>query len=472
MLSDKEYVWVKDEDEAYLPAIVISREGDAVDVELVDPDRTLIQVSSKQILSACPDTISRALELNDLVSLPDLAEAGILHVTRERFYGNQIYTLVGTMLIAINPFQDLDLYSRQQVEKYKRRGEEDTLPPHVFDIARDAYNQLSSSKKDQSIVISGESGAGKTEATKQCLQFLAEITGSESNIEQRILSANPILEAFGNAKTVRNNNSSRFGKYLSLFFKLGENSKLTIVGAQTTNYLLEKVRVVKQAPNERNYHIFFQLLRGASEDQAQELGITHDPKDFAYLNKVLDFEIKGVSDAEDFVELESAFRRLEFTENEISFVISTVAAILHLGNLRFQDTGDRSSKVADLSKASLNFASSLLKVSADGIARSLTSQVFSIPGKKTTSISSITLSSAEASEKRDAMAKFLYGELFDWLVDRMNRSVLGPGKAIPPGSSSVGVLDIFGFEAFELNSFEQLCINFTNEKVRTSFIMT
>lgn len=279
----------------------------------------------------------------------------------------------------------------------------------------------------------GESGAGKTEATKQCLQYLAECAGSETCVEQKILLANPILEAFGNAKTIRNNNSSRFGKYIEVFF----DKKYKICGARNSNYLLEKVRVVKQALGERNYHIFFQLCLGASVQHRREFGLGH-PSEFRYLSQSGCLEITGVNDAEQFTALEKAMRVLEISEKESHEIFQTIAAILHLGNLEFIDIGDRMCELKQ--SESLMYTAKLLQVTEGELKNALTTTVLKIRGRDNTAVS---LSALEASNNRDALSKFIYDRQFDWLVSRINSSVatcIQKSKLL-----SVGVLDIFGF---------------------------
>lgn len=396
---------------------------------------------------------------SDLVMLDVMNKPLILYNLRERFARNDIYTSIGTILISINPYKRLPLYTPAVMEEYIRRGNR-KLPPHVFSIADDAFKTLLETRVGQSIVISGESGAGKTECTKQALQYLAEIAGaSTSNVEQRILSANPILEAFGNAKTVRNNNSSRFGKYVEIYF----DARAQICGATNTNYLLEKIRVVNQASGERNYHAFYQLLRGANATQLKTLRLTSSPSDYYYLSQSGCDTVDDVDDAREHADVDKSMRELGWSAQEINDVYAILAGLLHLGNVHFDATGDRSCAVSLGSAAALANACSLLQLSASAFEKAVTSRVLRVSGQADIDV---PLGVEEACAARDALAKFIYERMFDWLVVRINTSI-GKGSGAQP--STISILDIFGFEIFERNLFEQLCINFTNEKLQQFF---
>ncbi|CEP02434.1 hypothetical protein PBRA_009018, partial [Plasmodiophora brassicae] len=428
LVDGETYWWVPDDVEAFAPGrLVRTAYNGSRDFEL--PNGRTVTVGKGVDLHPV-NTNAFSQNYDDLVMLQEANEPMIVHCLGKRFRDDQIYTNVGTILIAVNPYRDLGLYSPMKIEQYKNRGRQE-LPPHVFVVADQAYRGLLESGRDQSVIISGESGAGKTEATKQCLQYLAECAGSNNDVEQRILLANPILEAFGNAKTVRNSNSSRFGKYIEVFF--GTSSR--IVGSSNTNYLLEKSRVVSQNAGERNYHVFFQLCRGASPAQADLFGL-RDPSTFAYLNQVQDTYVDKIDDAADFAAVEGAMQLLGFTDEEATSVFGVVAAVLHLGDLQFEST----------------------------LVAAFTTRLMRIRGQDTTTV---TLSRDQAGNMRHAAAKFLYARLFDWLVARINRSVAPADRAAV--RSSIGVLDIFGFEVFATNSFEQLCINYTNEKLQQHF---
>jgi len=395
---------------------------------------------------------------NDLVLLDVMSRPLILYNLRERFKNNEIYTNVGNILISLNPYKWLPLYTPEKLSEYINKGNR-KMPPHVFLIADDAYAMLRDTQQGQSIVISGESGAGKTECTKQCLQYIAEIAGSSSNVEQRILLANPILEAFGNAKTLRNNNSSRFGKYVEVFF----DSRYTICGAANTNYLLEKSRVIFQSPGERNYHIFYQLVKGL-DSQSKKKYRLKSVTDYHYLNQSGCVDIDGVSDEEEFEEVSKALDSLGFTKPEIDQLFTVCAGVLAIGNITFQSTGDRKCVIKD--KSSLSDAAYLLQVNEKKMEEVLTTRKMIVPGQAPITVG---LSDSEAKASRDALAKFIYEKQFDWLVQRINQSIGTGGSAAGGKKLSIGILDIFGFEIFKQNSFEQLCINFTNEKLQQFF---
>jgi hypothetical protein len=295
------------------------------------------------------------------------------------------------------------------------------------------------------------------------LQYLADSAGSANNVEQRILLANPILEAFGNAKTVRNNNSSRFGKYIEIQF----DQKYQIAGAQNINYLLEKVRVVSIAPNERNYHIFYQLILGADANQRKAFGLDkNNPLDYGFLSASENYQIPGVDDVSDFNDVQQSFQNLNVDEKEMSNIFQITSTVLHLGNIKFEDTGDRQCKVT--TKNSLTWAAKLLQVSEAVLEKSMTSKTFRTQ-RKGSEPKQITLSAKEAGGSRDALAKHLYAKLFDWLVQRINGAIAESSTKVKGEVHSIGVLDIFGFEIFQVNSFEQLCINYTNEKLQQHF---
>ncbi|XXQ37770.1 Myosin head (motor domain) [Plasmodiophora brassicae] len=455
LVDGETYWWVPDDVEAFAPGrLVRTAYNGSRDFEL--PNGRTVTVGKGVDLHPV-NTNAFSQNYDDLVMLQEANEPMIVHCLGKRFRDDQIYTNVGTILIAVNPYRDLGLYSPMKIEQYKNRGRQE-LPPHVFVVADQAYRGLLESGRDQSVIISGESGAGKTEATKQCLQYLAECAGSNNDVEQRILLANPILEAFGNAKTVRNSNSSRFGKYIEVFF--GTSSR--IVGSSNTNYLLEKSRVVSQSAGERNYHVFFQLCRGASPAQADLFGL-RDPSTFAYLNQVQDTYVDKIDDAADFAAVEGAMQLLGFTDEEATSVFGVVAAVLHLGDLQFESVGERQSALGPEAGA-VRHAARLLQVPTETLVAAFTTRLMRIRGQDTTTV---TLSRDQAGNMRHAAAKFLYARLFDWLVARINRSVAPADRAAV--RSSIGVLDIFGFEVFATNSFEQLCINYTNEKLQQHF---
>ena len=382
--------------------------------------------------------------------------------------------------MSVNPFKRLPLYTPSVIDDYAHKGKR-TLPPHVFNIAEESYRGMVEVGQNQSILIrytrtltlvvhrkehtadrldlvrvcSGESGAGKTEATKQCLMFFAEVAGSTSGVEQNILLANPILEAFGNAKTLRNNNSSRFGKLISVHF----DQHHRICGATTINYLLEKSRVAYQLQGERNFHVFYQLLAGADDAMRSEFGLT-SPHDFEYLNRSGCIEVDDVDDAHEFSEMREAMERLNFSHDEIYNVFRLVAAVLHLGNLQFRKGSGRNVDSASVeNEDELKWAAHLLEVSTEKLEYAVTFRTMDIRGQQSTSI---PLNPQQAKDATHALAKQIYSKLFDWLVERINVSMVPP-KKIKTSVISVLVrrtLSVVGFLVGANSSHIYVCIGY------------
>ena len=332
------------------------------------------------------------------------------------------------------------------------------LTPHVFDIANGAYNSLMFENQNQSILISGESGAGKTVCTKQCLSFLAEVAGSESDIEEKILAANPVLEAFGNAQTIRNNNSSRFGKWIEVYFDPMERC---ISSAKIINYLLEKSRLVYQQAKERNYHIFYQLTTNSAIQS--EYGMK-GPENYRYTNQSGCYKAHLIDDAEEFIAVNEAFDLLNFDKDHQKWILSLTCGILTLGNCTFKEKKEKGGVTGSslVDKEPLEAAAKLIGVDSSELERVLTYRSITVRGQTAV----IPLDPEKARSGCDSLAMGVYGRLFDFLVRTINISLDGKrGKFI-------GILDIFGFEIFDQNSFEQLCINFANEKLQQQFNRT
>ncbi|CAJ0593296.1 unnamed protein product [Cylicocyclus nassatus] len=428
--------------------------------------------------------------VDDNCALMYLNEGTLLNNCRQRYSKKQIYTYVANILISINPYEDIPgLYSKETINKYKGKSL-GQLPPHVYAVADKAYLEMRRNKESQSIIVSGESGAGKTESQKAILRYLCENWGSTAGpIQQRILETNPILEAFGNAKTLRNNNSSRFGKFVEIHF--GSDDK--VAGGFVSHYLLEKSRLCRQASGERNYHIFYQLIAGSPSDLYKRLRLA-PPDKFKYLKRgTTTFFLRPgskskissdrlseqarktgmltdsiVDDAADFLHLNDALGRAGLSKDEILDIWRTVAGVLHLGNIEFIDSVDDSRggcKMDPATEMSLNIASELLGMEMSELRMGLVSRIMQATkgGVKGTLIR-VPLKPYEAAAGRDALAKALYSRLFDWLVARINKSI-----PFEKSVSYIGVLDIAGFEFFEVNSFEQFCINFCNEKLQHFF---
>ncbi|XP_040475245.1 unconventional myosin-VIIb isoform X2 [Ursus maritimus] len=400
--------------------------------------------------------------VDDMIRLGDLNEAGMVHNLLTRYRQHKIYTYTGSILVAVNPFQVLPLYTLEQVQLYCSRhmGE---LPPHVFAIANNCYFNMKRNKRDQCCIISGESGAGKTETTKLILQFLATVSGQHSWIEQQVLEANPILEAFGNAKTIRNDNSSRFGKYIDIHF----NPSGVIEGARIEQFLLEKSRVCRQAPEERNYHIFYCMLMGMTAEEKQLLNLG-TPSEYHYLTMGNCTSCEGLNDAKDYAHVRSAMKILMFSDSENWDLSKLLAAILHLGNVEFMAAVFENLDSSDvMDSPAFPTVLKLLEVEYQALRDCLIKHSIIIRGEFVTRPLNIT----QAADRRDAFVKGIYGHLFLWIVKKINTAIFTPPGQDPKNvRRAIGLLDIFGFENFQNNSFEQLCINFANEHLQQFFV--
>lgn len=334
------------------------------------------------------------------------------------------------------------------------------MPPHVFAVAEAAYYNMNAYKDNQCVIISGESGAGKTEAAKRIMQYIANVSGgSNSSIQETkdmVLATNPLLESFGNAKTLRNNNSSRFGKYLQLQF----NAQGEPVGADITNYLLEKSRVVGQIMNERNFHIFYQFTKGASNTYRQSFGI-QQPNTYAYTSRSKCLDVEGIDDLADWNETLHAMKTIGLRQDEQDEIFRMLAAVLWTGNVTFKEDKDGYAEVVDQSV--VDFLAYLLEVDSADVFKAITIRILT---PRNGEVIESPANPAQAMATRDALAKAIYNNLFDWIVDRVNVSLKARGTT----ANSIGILDIYGFEIFEKNSFEQLCINYVNEKLQQIFI--
>jgi len=404
--------------------------------------------------------------LDDMTLLSKVTNDQILDNLKKRFEKDIIYTSIGDVLISVNPFKPIPIYTDEILNEYigKSRIE---LAPHVFAVAEQTYRSMINEKENQCVIISGESGAGKTEAAKKIMQYIAQVSGesgSSSNkkvehIKSIILETNPLLEAFGNAKTLRNNNSSRFGKYFEIQF----NHQNEPEGGKITNYLLEKSRVVFQLNGERNFHIFYQFCRGATPQEQQEFGI-YGPENFAYLTKGNTLDIDGVDDVEEFALTRNAMNVIGISQQEQKSCFKLLAAILWIGNIEFKDIGNDKVQIADNSV--LEFVSQLLDVPSHFLKTALEfRQMETKHGNQRGTQYNVPLNLTQANSGRDALAKAIYDRLFNWLVDRINQAMVNPNKGL-----LIGVLDIYGFEVFDRNGFEQFCINYVNEKLQQIFI--
>ncbi|KAM9602771.1 unconventional myosin-VIIa [Morphnus guianensis] len=441
---------------------------DSGQIQVVDDEGNEHWISPQNASHIKPMHPTSIHGVEDMIRLGDLNEAGILRNLLIRYREHLIYTncggrtYTGSILVAVNPYQLLPIYSPEQIRLYtnKKIGE---MPPHIFAIADNCYFNMQRNNKDQCCIISGESGAGKTESTKLILQFLAAISGQHSWIEQQVLEANPILEAFGNAKTIRNDNSSRFGKYIDIHF----NKRGAIEGAKIEQYLLEKSRVCRQAQDERNYHVFYCMLRGMSMEQKKKLGLGK-ATDYNYLAMGNCTTCDGRDDSKEYANIRSAMKVLMFTDTENWEISKLLAAILHMGNLQYEArTYDNLDACEVVQSASLITAASLLEVDPQDVMNCLTSRTIITRGETV----STPLSMEQALDVRDAFVKGIYGRLFVWIVEKINAAIYRPpSQELKSVRRSIGLLDIFGFENFTVNSFEQLCINFANENLQQFFV--
>uniref|UniRef100_A0A8C8S4Z2 Myosin VIIB n=1 Tax=Pelusios castaneus TaxID=367368 RepID=A0A8C8S4Z2_9SAUR len=459
-----DHVWLESlsNSEFSVPIGAVVKVSDSGQILVEDDEGKEHWITARNINSVHPMHPTSAQGVEDMIRLGDLNEAGIVHNLLIRHQEHKIYTYTGSILVAVNPYQVLPLYTVEQIRLYsnKRIGE---LPPHVFAIADNCYFNMKRNKRDQCCVISGESGAGKTESTKLILQFLAAISGQHSWIEQQILEANPILEAFGNAKTIRNDNSSRFGKYIDIHF----NRAGVIEGARVEQFLLEKSRVCRQAPEERNYHIFYCMLMGMNVEQKKMLNLG-TASEYTYLTMGDCTSCDGRNDAKEYAHIRSAMKILMFSDSEHWDISKLLAAILHLGNIEFEATLSDNLDCSDvLDSSHFSIATKQLEVDSGELQNSLTNHSIIIRGESV----SRPLSVAQAADGRDAFVKGIYGHLFLWIVNKINTAIFNTPSQDPKSSHrSIGLLDIFGFENFNTNSFEQLCINFANEHLQQFFV--
>ncbi|CAI0436649.1 unnamed protein product [Linum tenue] len=450
-------VWIEDPDVSWIDGQVLAITGDELKVQCTS-DKTVV-VKASSVYPKDPEFPSCGVD--DMTKLAYLNEPGVLQNLKVRYDINEIYTYTGNILIAVNPFRRLPhLYDGHMMEQYKGAaiGE---LSPHPFAVADAAYRQMINDQISQSILVSGESGAGKTESTKSLMRYLAFMGGRSGNegqsVEQKVLESNPVLEAFGNAKTVRNNNSSRFGKFVELQF----DDRGRISGAAIRTYLLERSRVCQVSSPERNYHCFYMLCAAPPEDIKKfKVG---SARSFRYLNQSECIELDGLDDPKEYLVTRKAMDVVGISAEEQDAIFRVVAAVLHLGNIVFAKGSepDSSEPKDDDARKHLKIAAELFMCDEKGLEDSLCKRVIVTRDDVIMKV----LDPVAATINRDALAKIVYSRLFDWLVNKINSSI---GQD-PDSKSLIGVLDIYGFESFKTNSFEQFCINLTNEKLQQHF---
>ncbi|KAG5676510.1 hypothetical protein PVAND_006341 [Polypedilum vanderplanki] len=397
----------------------------------------------------------------DFVLLDEITLEKFMQNLQKRYQAGKIYTYIGEVAISVNPYRVMNIYGNDYINKYKNR-ELFENPPHIYAIADAAYRDLRQQNKDTCIVISGESGSGKTEASKIIMKYIAAVTNAHSQhdierVKNVLIQSNTILETFGNAKTNRNDNSSRFGKYMDIEFDF----KHEPVGGIITNFLLEKSRIVQQQEGERNFHCFYQLLRGASDAELKQYGLTRDPSNYHFTNQG---STETLSERNDYKTTQQAFKAFGFSSEEINTIWRTVAAILQLGNIEF---GVQDDEIVIKNQNQLKTVSKLLCVTEAEASTALTQRVIAAHGD----IMKKQHDKSQAEFGRDAFAKAIYERLFTWIVERINRAIEVPNKKLAKRFNRViGVVDIYGFEIFEKNSLEQFCINYCNEKLQQLFI--
>ncbi|XP_062018442.1 myosin-2 isoform X1 [Rosa rugosa] len=440
-------VWCRGPSGLWESGTIQSTSGDVAFVSLSSGN--VIKVPRDELLPANPDVLEG---VDDLAQLSYLNDPSVLCNLQSRYSQDMIYSKAGPVLIAMNPFKDVQICGDDFVTAYRKKLVD---KPHVYAIADAAYNEMMRDDVNQSIIISGESGAGKTETAKIAMQYLAALGGGSCGVEHAILQTNCILEAFGNAKSSRNDNASRFGKLLEIHF----SSVGKICGAEIQTLFLEKSRVARLENGERSYHIFYQLCAGAPSMLKERLNLKM-ASDYKYLSQSGCLAIDGVDDAQKFHMLMEAFAILQISEEDQLQVFSVLAAVLWLGNISFQVTDDEN-RVEVLADEAITTASRLMGCSAQELMLALSTHDNAVED----SIDK-RLTLQQATDARDALAKYIYVSLFDWLVEQINKS-LQVGRCCT--GRSISILDIYGFESLQKNSFEHMCTNYANERLQQHF---
>lgn len=391
----------------------------------------------------------------DMTKMEDMNEETLLANVKLRYDNDLIYTYTSAILIALNPYKYLPVYTQAWVKKYvgKRLG---ILSPHLYAVAESSYSYMVDRKLNVSVLISGESGAGKTEATKLILRFLAARMDKVSKVETMLLETVPVLEALGNAKTVRNDNSSRFGKYIEIIF---DNNNF-ICGSKITTYLLEKSRLCRQAEGERNFHIFYQITEGTTAEERQKY-LIKPTNYYKYLNQSGCIAIPGLKEDEELRQLKKAYQLFEIDSKTYEVIFTLISGILHLGNIFFKESSGLA-QIDPKSEESLNAASTLFKLKKEDILAGVRTKVLYVRGERVV----VELNPTQARDATDALAKTIYSKLFDWMVIKLNESLFVDKYTL---RNFIGVLDIFGFENFKFNTLEQFLINLANEKLQKFF---
>uniref|UniRef100_H2TRH2 Myosin, heavy chain 11a, smooth muscle n=1 Tax=Takifugu rubripes TaxID=31033 RepID=H2TRH2_TAKRU len=456
--SAKKLVWVPSEKHGFEAASIKEEHGDEVLVELADNGKKLT-LNKDDIQKMNPPKFSK---VEDMAELTCLNEASVLHNIRERYYSGLIYTYSGLFCVVVNPYKMLPIYSEKIIEMYKGKKRHE-VPPHIYSIADNAYRNMMQDREDQSILCTGESGAGKTENTKKVIQYLAVVASSHKGkkdssigeLEKQLLQANPILEAFGNAKTIKNDNSSRFGKFIRINFDVTGY----IVGANIETYLLEKSRCIRQAKTERAFHIFYYMIAGAKDKLREEL-LLEPFSNYRFLSDG-HVQITGQEDDELYDETMEAMNIMGFSEEERNDILKVCSTVMQLGNIEFKKERNQEQATMPDNTAAQKVCH-LQGINVTDFTRAMLTPRIKV-GRE-------MVQKAQTKEQADfateALAKAIFERLFRWILFRVNKAL---DKTKRQGASFLGILDIAGFEIFEDNSFEQLCINYTNEKLQQLF---
>ncbi|CAC5360780.1 unnamed protein product [Mytilus coruscus] len=400
--------------------------------------------------------LPKVRETDNLKNLSDISEESVLSHIEKRYKDDQIYTKIGDVLLAVNPFKELSVYAKQVSTQYHKTGDLTSLPPHLYSTAEEAYGLMVKDKTSQCCVISGESGAGKSETCKLLVQHLARVTGSEeANLNSKINQVNPLLEAFGNAQTMINDNSSRFAKFIELMFSQQEK----LVGAKLTEFLLEKSRVVYQNEGERNFHIFYWMFSGLTPEEFNLFHL-HSVNAHRYVRSRFEMtHLQNQENKEKFWDLKKCLGFIGFSADDIENLLLTLAAVIHIGDITFfPHSNTDAATIANESK--IKEVSSMLDVSPEELSSALVAEYTTTRGEQIKKDRTVQ----QASDCRDALAKAIYSRLFSWIVNGINQLVEPTYYSIE--QCNVGILDIFGFENFKVNSFEQICINLANEQMQ------
>lgn len=455
-------LWIPDEQHGWL-AGTVTKAIDANSFEFVDLQsaKRTFKFTGKGNAPCVRNTTLKEDRLDDLVRLSYLNQPTVMNTIRTRYMEDVIYTYSGLVLVSVNPYRDLGLYTEALMDTYssgtKALGD---LAPHVFAVASSALHSLRATRRSQSIIVSGESGAGKTENARHIMRYFtkaaksgaAKTAAHRDGIEEAVLATSPVLEAFGNAKTIRNDNSSRFGKYMQVLF----DEYGGIVGAEIQTYLLEKTRVISQAKNERNFHVFYCLCAAAqSNNQALQGMNIKSWRDYHYTKQGDCGTIPRFNDTEEFEVLRASMEQSGIVKEEQAFIWNTLHAILCIGNIQKPDVSD----------PSLQSVAKLLAVNPTDFAHFLKFKRLNV-GKE---VVEKELNDSQFLNNRDALAKHIYELLFDWILAKMNIALSPPSNTSRDSLRFIGVLDIYGFERMEKNSFEQFCINYANEKLQSEF---